>query len=67
MDQGRGLLDLGVPVEQITRLPVMGQIRRIKSAYTSEQIDELREFKNEIRAAFDPIRMEYSAAQEKTA
>jgi V/A-type H+-transporting ATPase subunit A len=68
--QGRRLLDLGVPVEQITRLPIMGQIRRLKSTYSSDQSDQmgqLREFKSEIRRAFDPIRMEYSAVEEKTA
>jgi V/A-type H+-transporting ATPase subunit A len=65
--QGRRLLDLGVPVEQITRVPLMGQIRRVKSTYASDQMDQLREFKNEIRKAFDPIRMEYSAVEERTA
>jgi len=65
--EGRRLLDLGVPVEQITRLPIMGQLRRVKSTYSSDQIDQLREFKSEIRKAFDPIRMEYSAVEEKTA
>jgi len=65
--KGRALLELGVPVEEITRLPIMGRVRRIKSAYRSDQIEELKAFEDEIRAAFDPIQMEYSAAQEKTA
>lgn len=65
--QGRQLLDLGVPVEQLTRLPIMGQLRRLKSTYSSDQIDQLRQFKDEIRKAFDPIRLEYSAVRKETA
>ncbi len=65
--KGRELLELGVPVEEFTRLPIMGRVRRIKSIYRSDQLEELRAFEDEIRAAFDPIHMEYSAAQEKTA
>ncbi len=66
-EQGRELLRLGVPVEQISRLPVMGSVRRAKSAYPSDRVDELKAVDREVREAFDPIRMEYSAAEEKTA
>ncbi len=65
--QGQQLLELGVPIEQIMRLPVMGTIRRAKSTYTSEQVEALNAYRDEIRAAFDPIKLEYSAVQEQTA
>jgi V/A-type H+-transporting ATPase subunit A len=65
--QGRDLLRLGTPVEQLSGLPIMGKARRLKSAYRSEEIDRIKAFRDEIRATFDPIRMEYSAAKGKQA
>jgi V/A-type H+-transporting ATPase subunit A len=65
--QGRDLLRLGVPIEQIAQLPIMGKARRLKSAFRSEELDQIKQFHDEIRATFDPIRMEYSAAKGKQA
>ena len=65
--QGRDLLKLGTPVEQLSGLPIMGKARRLKSAHRSEAIDQIRAFGDEIRATFDPIRSEYSAAKGKQA
>ncbi len=64
---GEKLLDLGVPVENISQLPVMARIRRIKSIYSSEQCGELRGIHNEIREAIDEVRLEYGAGSEETA
>jgi V/A-type H+-transporting ATPase subunit A len=63
--QGRDLLRLGVPIEQIATLPIMGKVRRLKSAFRSDELDVIKRFHDEIRATFDPIRMEYSAARGK--
>jgi V/A-type H+-transporting ATPase subunit A len=65
--QGRDLLRLGTPVEQLSGLPIMGKARRLKSAYRSDEIERIKAFRDEIRATFDPIRMEYSAAKGKQA
>jgi V/A-type H+-transporting ATPase subunit A len=65
--QGRELLRLGAPVELLAGLPIMGRTRRLKSVYRSEEIEQIRQFEQEIRSTFDPIRMEYSAAQGKQA
>lgn len=65
--QGRDLLKLGTPVEQLSALPIMGKTRRLKSALGSEEIEQIRAFHEEIRATFDPIRSEYSAAKGKQA
>jgi V/A-type H+-transporting ATPase subunit A len=65
--QGRDLLRLGVPVEQLSGLPIMGKARRLKSAFRSEELDQIRHFHEEIRATFDPIRGEYSAAKGRQA
>ena len=65
--QGRDLLKLGTPVEQLSALPIMGRARRLKSALRSEEIEQIRAFRDEIRATFDPIRSEYSAVKGKQA
>ncbi len=62
--QGRQLLDLGVPVEHIRSLPVLGQARRLKSTYTSDQCDQLEAFTEQVHEAFDAVRLEYSAEEE---
>jgi V/A-type H+-transporting ATPase subunit A len=61
--QGRELLRLGVPVESLSGLPIMGRARRLKSTYRSDELDRIKLFQDEIRTTFDPIRMEYSAAK----
>jgi V/A-type H+-transporting ATPase subunit A len=63
--RGQELIDLGAPVEVLAQLPLLGQVRRLKSVYRSDQIDELKGFEQTIREAFDPIRMEYSAATKR--
>lgn len=64
--QGVGLLDMGVPVQQLLALPILGQALRCKSAYSSEQMAELRAFAGDIRSAFDQLRAEYAKPAEKT-
>jgi V/A-type H+-transporting ATPase subunit A len=60
--QGQELIDLGAPVEVLAQLPLLGQVRRLKSVYRSDQIEELKGFEESVREVFDPIKMEYSAA-----
>ncbi|MCP4040777.1 MAG: V-type ATP synthase subunit A, partial [Gammaproteobacteria bacterium] len=50
-NNGRKLLDLGVPVEHIAQLPIMARIRRVKSIYSSDQVEELRGLYDQIRDA----------------
>lgn len=57
--QGVTLLEKGIPVQQLSNLSILAQARRIKSVYSSQQLDKLRDFEREIRAAFDKIRIEY--------
>jgi len=58
--QGVMLLEKGIPVQQLSNLPILAQARRIKSVYSSNQIDKLRMFEKEIEAAFSKIQIEYS-------
>jgi V/A-type H+-transporting ATPase subunit A len=57
--QGITLLEAGVPVQQLSELPVLTRALRIKSEFSSAEVDKLREFEQEIQAAFDRIRVEY--------
>jgi V/A-type H+-transporting ATPase subunit A len=61
--QGKALLELGVPVEHISNMPILARARRLKSTYRSEQIDEIEAFRTEIQEAFDGIRVEYGASE----
>ena len=53
-----------MPVEHIRSLPVLGQARRLKSNYTSDQCDQLEAFTDQVHEAFDAVRLEYSAEEE---
>jgi V/A-type H+-transporting ATPase subunit A len=58
--QGVTLLDAGVPVQQLSELPILTQARRLKSEISSADVNKLREFEQHIQTAFDKIRLEYS-------
>ncbi|TNF91820.1 MAG: V-type ATP synthase subunit A [Gammaproteobacteria bacterium] len=63
--QGDELIDIGVPVQQLSELKVLARARRLKSMYDSKQIQELRGFRNEIDEEFHQIRAEYEKAGEQ--
>jgi len=65
--QGTKMLELGVPVQEIVQLSVIPQLLRLKSRYSSDQIEELEMFRQQIRSVFDEIRLEYGAAPEDEA
>jgi V/A-type H+-transporting ATPase subunit A len=56
--QGVSLLETGVPVQQLSDLPLLATARRIKSQFSSAEIDQLRDF--DYQSAFDKIRVEYA-------
>lgn len=57
--QGITLIEAGVPVQQLTGLTILAQARRLKSAFSSAEIDKLQAFEQDIQAAFDKVRLEY--------
>ncbi len=65
--QGVSMLDRGVPVQQLSQLPILAQARRLKSTYSSDQIEKLEDFEREIQRIFDKIRIEYGYEQEEIA
>ena len=58
--EGMDMLGLGVPVQQLLRLPVLVRARRLKSEYTGDQLDGLRAFGDEIHTSFGQLRSEYT-------
>lgn len=65
--QGEELIRLGVPVSQLLGLPLLARARRLKSAYSSDQIQELEAFSGEIDEAFGRFRADYAPARESQA
>ena len=58
--KGQSLLELDIPVSRLSELPVMGRARRLKTAFANDRVEDLKGFRDEIRAAFDQLRDEYS-------
>ena len=56
---GAELIDLGVPVEQLTELVFGGEIRRLKSTVSNDDLSPFQDYGNKIRQAFDLMRAEY--------
>ncbi len=65
--RGQELLELGIPVQRLLDLPLLAQVRRLKSQYTSEQIQSVRDFAQVIREQFDTLRVECSPAASASA
>ena len=66
-DEGRKLIDLGVPVEQISRLPSMARFRRIKSTFRSDETEKIDGFAKEVNEDIDKLRVEYGAPRQEAA
>lgn len=58
--QGLKLLDFGVPVQELLRLPLLAEAQRLKATYTNEQLDELRSFAAKADGEFERLRNEYA-------
>jgi V/A-type H+-transporting ATPase subunit A len=57
---GAALIELGVPVAELQNLPILAKMRRIKSMYSSEQMDQIQAFRAEVNTAMEEIRGEYA-------
>lgn len=64
--EGLRLLDIGVPVQELMRLPILARARRVKSTYTSGQVDGLRRFGEEIHDEFRRLHVEYGEAEKRS-
>jgi V/A-type H+-transporting ATPase subunit A len=58
--QGSQLLDFGVPVQELLRLPLLAEAQRLKGAYSNDQLDDLRSFAASADGEFERLRNEYA-------
>ena len=57
---GLQLLEQGVPVQELLRMPLLAQVQRLKSSYGNEQVDELNAFAAQAKSDFSRLSDEYS-------
>ena len=58
--QGSKLLEFGVPVQELLRLPLLAEAQRLKAAYSNDQMDELHRFSARADSEFKRLRDEYA-------
>jgi V/A-type H+/Na+-transporting ATPase subunit A len=63
--RGAALIEIGVPVTELQTLPILAKMRRLKSMYTSEQMDQIQAFRVEVNASMEEIRVEYAKQEER--
>jgi V/A-type H+-transporting ATPase subunit A len=57
--QGEDLLKLGMPVQELNKLPLLIKAKRCKSTYSSEQTQDLKQVIEQIKLDFQQYRNEY--------
>ena len=63
-DQGKELIALGAPVQELAEHPILARIRRAKSTWRSDEGEQLAAFASEVYKAFSALRSEYASGQE---
>jgi V/A-type H+-transporting ATPase subunit A len=58
--RGTRLLTLGVPVQQLLNIPLLGHAKRLKYGYGNDQIETLRQFAAEIQNTFERFLQDYA-------
>ena len=58
--EGAALIEMGVPVGELQRLPMLAKVRRAKSMYSNDQLEQFQAFREEVVTAMVEIRVEYS-------
>ena len=64
--RGVALIELGAPVQELQRLPLLTKVRRCKSLYGNDQLDQIAELREEIERELEGIRIEYAKQGEQT-
>jgi V/A-type H+-transporting ATPase subunit A len=62
-DYGAEMVELGVPIRELQELPLLGRARRLKTSYSSEQMEGFKDFRAEIDRVFNGIRLEYAKGE----
>ncbi len=58
--QGLKLLEFGVPVQELLRLPLLAEAQRLKGSYANDQMDGLHNFAVRVDSEFERLRNEYA-------
>jgi V/A-type H+-transporting ATPase subunit A len=58
--RGAELIELGVPVQELQEMGILGRVRRAKSSFNSDQLDKLKALQDEVHRTVDDIRLEYA-------
>ena len=66
VDQGKELIALGAPVQELAEHTAMARIRRAKSTWRSDEGEALADFAREVYADLTKLRSEYASSQEVT-
>ncbi len=60
-NRGAEILKLGMPVQELLRLPLLAKARRWKIAYASDELEGLKQEARDIVPLFDALRAEYAS------
>jgi V/A-type H+-transporting ATPase subunit A len=63
-DRGKKLIELGAPVQELAEHPLLARIRRAKSTWRSDEVDELAQFATEVYDTLAALHSEYASSQE---
>lgn len=63
--RGKRLLNKGASIQLLLELPLLATAKRLKSEYSSEQVEEMIEFEQEIDDIFNRLDHEYIAVAEQ--
>ncbi len=58
--KGAKLVEMGVPVQELQNLPLLAKARRCKSMYSSDQVEKIAEFREDVEQELENIRLEYA-------
>jgi V/A-type H+-transporting ATPase subunit A len=64
--KGVALIELGAPVQELQRLPLLAKARRCKSLYGNDQLEKIAEFREEVERELEGIRLEYAKEGKQT-
>lgn len=65
-DRGMELIELGAPVQVLAEHPILAKIRRAKSTWSSDDLQALTVFAEEVEHTFSALRAEYAPQEEAT-
>lgn len=58
--EGGKLLEMGVPVQELMRMPLLAHAQRLKGSFGNQQLKELADFAEQAKREFERLRSEYA-------